>query len=139
MQVNKVTATVKYTQETGKGAWESVELGAEATVGPGESWRVAQANLYRDLGHQLKTLWAQNGSAELQHTPEAGSGQPPEDHQAVVPPSSPPASLDGGQQRAAHFCQVHGVPFTARDGKYGEFWSHQIKGSLTWCNESNSR
>ena len=62
MQVDKVTATVKYTQDTGKGAWKSVELGAEATVAPGDAWRVAQANLYRDLGCQLKTLWAQNGT-----------------------------------------------------------------------------
>jgi hypothetical protein len=116
MQVNKITAQVRYSQDTGKGAWKSLELGAEATVAPNERWRVAEANLYRDLSSLLKTLWAQNGSAATKDSTEdpLADSQPP----------------------LAHFCETHGVPFTAREGKYGEFWSHQIQGSLTWCNES---
>jgi hypothetical protein len=115
MQVTTVTATVRFSQDTGKGAWKSLELGAEATISPGESWRVAQANLYRDLGHQLKTLWKQNGSAAPQDAAE--------DSQVDDPPT-------------AHFCEVHQMAFTAREGKYGTFYSHPIEGSHTWCNES---
>jgi hypothetical protein len=127
MQVTKVTATVRFSQDTGKGAWKSIELGVEATISPGESWRVAQVNLYQDLGHQLKTLWKQNGTA-------AGSYQ--EDPPAVASGSQ---GDTGNQQSAAHFCQQHGVPFTPKNGPHGEFYSHQIEGSRTWCNESRAR
>jgi hypothetical protein len=47
MQVTKVTAQVRYSQDTGKGAWKSLELGAEATIGPGESWRAAENKIRR--------------------------------------------------------------------------------------------
>jgi hypothetical protein len=126
VQVTKITAQVRYSQDTGKGAWKSMELGAEATISPGESWRVAQANLYRDLGHQLKVLWKQSGSAAPQ---DATVESPIGDSTDAQHPSNLP--LD-------HFCQTHGVPFVAREGRYGEFWSHQIAGSQTWCNESRA-
>jgi hypothetical protein len=60
MQVDRVTATVKYSAEV-KGAWKSIELGAEASLSPGESWRVAESQQYRDVSNLLKQLWAQNG------------------------------------------------------------------------------
>jgi hypothetical protein len=109
MQVTTVTATVKYTQDTGRGAWKSVELGAEATVSPGESWRVAQAALYQDLGHQLKPLWAQNGAAGGSALKDVSEG-----HQVATQASNPQTGPDS-QQPVAHFCQQHGVPFKSQD------------------------
>ena len=32
MKVEKVSATIRYSQDTGKGAWKVIELGAEASV-----------------------------------------------------------------------------------------------------------
>ena len=32
MKVEKVSATIRYSQDTGKGSWKVVELGAEASV-----------------------------------------------------------------------------------------------------------
>jgi hypothetical protein len=66
MNVNKVTATVRYTQDTGKGAWKSLELGCEASIDERENWRAAQAQLYAELASQFKTLWSQNGYAHGQ-------------------------------------------------------------------------
>src|SRR5919106_769133 len=65
MKVTTVTATLRYSAEA-KGAWRSIEVGAEATLtNSDETWETAQAELYHRLGQQLKTLWANgNGKAE---------------------------------------------------------------------------
>ena len=63
MKVGRVSATIKYSQDTGHGAWKAVEIGAEASVGDRDGWSQALAHLYGDLGQQLKTLWA-NGRSE---------------------------------------------------------------------------
>jgi hypothetical protein len=115
MQVDRVSATVRYSAEA-KGAWRTMELGGEATVAPGESWKVAQASLYQDLGHQIKTLWSKNGSANGSAAQDA-----PEGHQVPVQPSNPQYDTVSSQQSVAHFCQVHGAPFTAKEGRYGQF------------------
>ena len=130
MNVNKVTATVRYSQDSGKGAWKSLELGIEASIDEREDWQKAQATLYGQLAHQFKALWSQNGTAPDTHQ---------EGHLIDAQPSSPQASPDGSQQHSAHFCQEHGVPFKARTGPHGDFWSHQIKGTKEWCNEKVAR
>ena len=49
MKVDRVRACIRYSQDTGKGAWKVVEVGAEGTVGAQEGWRQAQAKLYSEL------------------------------------------------------------------------------------------
>jgi hypothetical protein len=73
MKVDRVTATIRFSQDSGKGAWKSVEVGAEATLAPTEDWRIAQEQLYHELGQQIKTLWTSgNGSGK----PQDGSEKP---------------------------------------------------------------
>jgi hypothetical protein len=130
VNVSKVTATIRYSQDTGKGAWKSLELGCEASITEREDWQKAQATLYGQLAQQFKALWSQNGT-----TPQGSS----EGHQANGERSSVPSNpdgSDGSQQTPPHYCQEHGVPFKARTGQYGEFYSHQIKGTKEWCNEA---
>ena len=50
MKVTNVSANIRYPQDTGKGAWKVVEVGAEGTIRPGESWETAQASRYHKLG-----------------------------------------------------------------------------------------
>ena len=57
MKVEKVSANIRYSQDTGKGAWKVIELGAEGSVGAEEQWQAAQRLLYAELGKQLKALW----------------------------------------------------------------------------------
>ncbi len=57
MKVTTVTATIKYSQDTGKGAWKAAELGVDATVDARETWQAAQVNLFGELGQQLNALW----------------------------------------------------------------------------------
>lgn len=72
MKDEKVNATIRYSQDTGKGAWKVIELGAEGTVDARENWQSAQAYPYNELGQQLKTLWA-NGSSNGATTEAIGS------------------------------------------------------------------
>ena len=47
-----------------------IELGAEAAVGQQDNWTDAQAELYRQLGQQLKDLWG-NGHKVPEKSAEA--------------------------------------------------------------------
>ena len=125
MKVEKVTATIRYSKDIG-GAWKSIELGAEGSVEPRETWQQAQAYLYQQLGIQMKALWAQNGNAHG----ETLQGR------IDAPPSEIQSSPDVSQPVREHWCSEHNQEFKARTGQYGEFWSHQIKGTRQWCNES---
>jgi hypothetical protein len=85
MNVTTVSANIKYSAEA-KGAWRTIELGAEAAVAPNEDWHIAQEQLYHRLGQQMKSLW-NNGSG----SGKALSGS--ESHVQPTPPtSSPPLS-----------------------------------------------
>ena len=66
MKVTTVSATIRYSKDTGQGAWKVAEVGAEATVEDNETWTEAQAHLYAELGCQLKALWANGAGHKAQ-------------------------------------------------------------------------
>ncbi|HZA24226.1 MAG TPA: hypothetical protein VFA32_16760 [Dehalococcoidia bacterium] len=113
MRVTIVTATLRYSAET-KGAWRSIEVGAEATLtNSDEPWETAQQELYHRLGQQLKALWINgNGKAEAQEQPTSGN-------QA---------------HKQSHWCDKHSTEFKKRNGKNGVFYSHKVTDG-GWCNE----
>jgi hypothetical protein len=117
MHVKLVKATARYSQDTGKGAWKSLELGAEADIAPTEDWQEAEVELYQKVTGLLRALWANgNGKAEAQE-------------QAInVPIESGPASA---RQR---MCSVHNQEWKPKQGKYGTFYSHKAPDG-SWCNE----
>jgi hypothetical protein len=117
MKIDKVTATIRYSKEIG-GSWKSVEIGAEGTVDVREDWKEAQLQLYADLTQQLVSCWNNGKSQESPQAAQKANQKP----SLNEPPS--------------HFCEEHNVPFKSRNGPHGEFYSHQIKGSKDWCNES---
>jgi hypothetical protein len=129
MRVTEVSATVRYSAEA-KGAWRSIEVGATATLtNNDETLETSQQELYARLSRQLKTLWANGSGTAPQDAPEG--------HQVPVQASNPHNSPGGGQLVPAHFCSEHNQEFKKRTGQYGEFWSHQIKGTRNqWCNEA---
>jgi hypothetical protein len=122
MRIDRVTATVRYSQDSGKGAWKSVELGAEATVDDRENWREAQANLYQQLGQQIKTLWA-NGSAA-----PVVAAQP---RDGAEPLRTPAPSGNGA---GSHWCKEHQTEF--RQFQKGDqiWYSHRNKDGM-WCKQ----
>jgi hypothetical protein len=132
MNVNKVTATVRYSLDTGHG-WKSLELGAEASLDPKERWQPAQAQLYAELASQFKALWAQNGNGHPEtrqegHRIDAQASSEQRDQQNTTTP--PPESSTPAQE---HWCREHQVEFQRRTGKNGTFYSHKAPDG--WCNE----
>ena len=56
MIITTVSATIRYSQDTGKGSWKVIEIGAEASIGEREHWKQAQSELYYQLTHQLRNF-----------------------------------------------------------------------------------
>ena len=48
-KVEKVSATIRYNQDTGHAKWKVVEPGAGVSIGDRELWRQAQSELYYQL------------------------------------------------------------------------------------------
>ena len=62
MKITTISAHIRYSRPLGDGSYKTVELGAEATLTAEEPWTKAQANLYQELGQQLKALWSNNAN-----------------------------------------------------------------------------
>ncbi len=124
MKVERVSATIKYSQDTGHGAWKAVEIGAEASVDDREAWSQALAHLYGDLGQQLKTLWSNGKSQEGQ--------------EATVSPREPLIGPTATRTTPAgppeHYCQDHQVEFK-RYSRGNQIWyAHRLPDGK-WCRE----
>ena len=122
MIVTTVSATIRYSQDTGKGAWKVVELGAEGSVEAKEGWQQAQSNLYAELGKQMRQLW-NNG------TSTATNGQ--DRSESHVAPS---AETEPHQTSRLHWCSDHQVLFKKRQ-KAGTVWYSHKAADGSWCNE----
>jgi hypothetical protein len=115
MKVDRVTATLRYSAEA-RGAWRSLEIGAEATVAPDEDWHTAQASLYQQLAQQLQALWDNRRADEASEKSAKISEE---------------ANLPTTQE---HYCQQHQVAYRRyeKDGKV--LWAHKTPDD-TWCRE----
>ena len=109
MDVDRVSACIRFSQDTGKGAWKVVEVAAEGTVGALEEWREAQTRLYTELSSQLKELWAGSKSAEVE-----------------------PSPIQTAEQ---HWCLEHDMAFSRRTGKNGNEWFSHKASDGGWCRE----
>ena len=120
MKVDRVTATIKYSQNTGKRAWKAVEIGAEATLDGKERWQQAQANLYAEISQQLKTLWS-NGTGEGTHNGSQSHGEP-------VSEPEPTLTLP------VHYCEEHQTEFKHHE-RQGKVWYSHKAPDGNWCRE----
>ena len=121
MKVDRVTATIKYSQDTGHGAWRAVEVGAEGSVDAKENWQVAQASLYGQLSKQIKVLWT-NGQK-----PQDGAQEPTEAASDPEPPETP-------TQPPEHYCLEHQREFKRYSRGENVWWSHKTAEGR-WCRE----
>ena len=125
MQITTVSANIRYSQDTGKGAWKVIELGAEGSVEAKESWQQAQTYLYGQLGRQLRVLWANGSSNGPSTAPNAHGGA----EKAVQPRAEPEPT----QSTRKHWCEEHQAEFRRRE-KDGVTWYSHRQGK-DWCNE----
>lgn len=123
MHVTTITASIRLSQDTGNG-WKSVELGAEATVDPGEDWHEAQLALYTELTTELRQVW--RGAREA--LPPSAPDKQPAPRQAQTPPE-PPAK--------DHWCEEHQTEYKRREGNGRVWYSHRVGFNGPWCNESD--
>ena len=123
MIVTTISANIRYSQDTGKGAWKVIELGAEATISDREHWKQAQSELYYQLTDQLRQLWNNGNGAALN-----GSGGA----EAAI---QQPTASETPQTPQEHWCQPHDAAFTQRNSKDGSsWWSHKAPDG-SWCRE----
>ena len=122
MEVNKISATIRYSQNTGKGSWKVVELGAEASISDREFWQQAQSELYYQLTHQLRTLWSN------------GNGTTLNGNNGIESPLEPLPELEPTPTPPAHWCDRHKAEFR-RQEKDGTVWYSHRQGSA-WCSEA---
>jgi len=125
MKVEKVSATIRYSQDTGKGAWKVIELGAEASISDREHWKQAQSELYYQLGDQLRTLWS-NGSNNGTGAALNGAGGT-ESH------ADKPTAPEPAQTPREHWCTPHNLEWKRRT-KNGTVWYSHRQGK-GWCSE----
>ena len=121
MIITTVSATIRYSQDTGHGAWKVVELGAEASISDREFWQQAQSELYHQLSQQLRQLWHNGNGATLNGN--NGIESPVEPLPEPEPTPTPPA----------HWCDRHKAEFRRRE-KDGTVWYSHRQGSA-WCSE----
>jgi len=123
MKIEKVSATIRYSQDTGHGAWKVIEIGAEGSVDARENWQSAQAFLYHELGQQMKVLWSNGNGAALNGSGGAETAMQP------LPEPEPAATT------REHWCATHGEAYTQKNGKDGSsWWSHKAPDG-SWCRE----
>jgi hypothetical protein len=125
VKITEVQALVKYSTEV-KGSWVAIELGGTAMLtNSEETLESATAELYNRLTQQIKPLYrekkSEGGDIRKQETQEQ--------------PSNAPDHSPGPATTQQHYCVEHNQEYKKRNGQYGEFWSHQIKGTRQWCNE----
>jgi hypothetical protein len=117
MKVMTISASVRFSKDTGQDAWKVIELEAEASVGPEEDWVLCQQGLYAALSAQLKSLWGKNGQ-----NPEHGL------EGSVSRVKRPPRS------ETRHWCQQHQTEFKQYE-KDGRAWRSHKAPDGTWCKE----
>src|SRR5918999_3900919 len=115
MEVDRVKATLRYSAEA-RGAWRSLEIGAEATVAPDEDWHSAQASLYQQLGQQLRALWDNRRADEAPEKPAEDPGEPDL-------PTMP-----------EHYCQQHQAEYQRYEKEGKVLWAHKAPDGK-WCRE----
>jgi hypothetical protein len=62
MLVTQIEAHVRYSADTGRGTWKTLELAAQASIDSNEGWQDAISCLYDALVEQFRVKW-QNGPA----------------------------------------------------------------------------
>jgi hypothetical protein len=126
MKVHEISVNVRYSKPMADGSHKTVELAADASIGPEDDWQMSQALLYTQLAEQMRVLWKANGvsSEHGQNGHEKPIAEPTwEEIQAMPLPQ-------------AHFCPAHKKPFK-RFEKGGNAWYSHKQGD-SWCREGKS-
>ena len=123
MKVTTVSASVRFSGSVGESRFKTIELSAEAALDGKEAWTEAQAQLYQQLGCQLKALWTNGTGNNAQDDAE----EPTEAASEPEPPETPATSPE-------HYCQEHQREFRRYSRGDSVWWSHKTADGK-WCRE----
>jgi hypothetical protein len=71
MRINTVSVSVRYSKQMVDGNYKTVELGVEGSLDSSdEDWHEVQADLYHQLGNQMRYVFSGNGSGKVPNGPE---------------------------------------------------------------------
>ena len=132
MEVTKVSANIRFSKEEKTGGWKTIELGAEATVVPGEDWVLCEQGLYSVLAGQLRTLWSQQNGHNLEHA-QNGQEKTIEGTWEEITSYHPSPQPAVEPQLRAHWCPMHQTEFKKYE-KDGRVW-YSHKAGDSWCKE----
>jgi hypothetical protein len=89
MRATTILVNVRYSRPLADGSYKTVELGCEATLtATDKDWREVQADLYRQLGDQMRSVFNGNGSGKATQGPEKAV-------EALPAPPLPPRTTQG--------------------------------------------
>lgn len=154
MEVDRVKVALRYSQLLANGNWKTVDLEAEGTVSPKETWQQAQAYLYSELQRQVMEVFklpeAKLEAATIRPTPAPPTRDPMDPEGIFQKPSTNPRApqleqpMDGQLPVTeqpmggplAHWCVEHAQKFHKHASKTGQVWySHKIEATDAWCRE----
>jgi len=122
MRATAISVSVRYSKPLADDSHKTVELGCEATLNNSEeTWQEAQTALYKQLGEQMRYVWSGISHCKANTQEQHSNGS------------------DGPAAPRQHFCVQPNQDYKQRNRQYGEFWSHQIRGTKEWCNEKATK
>jgi hypothetical protein len=82
MQATSVSVSIRYSKTMQDGSHKTVELSVEGDLSNNESWKEVQTSLYKELGEQMRYVFASNGNggtngkSQTESVPPESTGVP---------------------------------------------------------------
>lgn len=143
MYITIVKANVRYSKQLSQGEYKTLELGAEASILPGDDWSLCQKSLYDTLSNNLTEIWDTKPKEKPESNTESNTSSPINTN--FPPPSTTNASSTISEQVSLnvsdekiskeHWCTEHKTFFIRRELNNDVWYSHQM-GFNKWCKET---
>jgi hypothetical protein len=124
MNPMSVSVSIRYSKTMQDGSHKTVELSVEGDLSNNEPWKEVQASLYKELGEQMRYVFASNKGV----TCNAPTGTNGKSH-AEIPPAQATTTRE-------HWCATHQAEFQ-RFTKGNQTWYSHRGPDGTWCKEPN--
>jgi hypothetical protein len=124
MNPTSVSVSIRYSKTMQDGSHKTVELSVEGTLSNNEPWKEAQVSIYKELGENMRYVFASNGTS-------GGNGKHVlsgvEGSHAEIPPA---------QTAREHWCSIHQTSYKRFAKGNNTWWSHRDPQGA-WCKEQS--
>ena len=124
-----------YCKATAYFANETEMISKDAYAREAEEQKGMQSSQLSGSTSSYARKYALNGLFAIDDVKDADSMDNTSPSQAKPAQTRVTTPMEGGTiTETVPVCPLHGVPFEKKNGKFGEFWSHQLEGG-TYCNK----